>query len=324
MTSQPKKKILILGGAGFLGANLVRRCLKEPGVTVTVVDSLDPVLKSTTENLKRVWDRITFVQGDIRDDAVLKQHVPGKDLIFNCAAQSSHPYSLENPTYDAEVNCVGTLKVLLAVRDTNPGAVVVYPSSSTMIGKAVQDVIDEAHGEKPLDIYSANKGVAEKYHRIFHTVYDLKTVVLRFANLYGPLGKSDSAFGFMNYFIHLASGNKPITVFGDGGQTRNVMFVDDATDIMVRSTEIPELFGETYFAAHTDHHSVKEIADAVVSAFGTGVVKSIPWPDVRKRIEIEKVLISSARIQGLTGWKAKYDLYEGLKLTKERMISGKY
>lgn len=320
--TDPIEKILVLGGAGFLGANLVRRLLREPGVEITVVDSLDPRFLSTRQALRSVEDQIEFIQGDIRDETLLKKIIPGKSIVFQLAAQSSHPYSLEHPIEDAEINCIGNLRVLQAIKAYNPKARVVFSSSSTAIGKAVGDVIDEAHGEKPLDIYSANKSVAEKYYRIFHRVYDIPTVVLRFANLYGPCGKHDPAFGFVNYFIYLTSSGKPIQLFGEGEQTRNVMFVDDAADILWLAAHEPGLVGETFFAAHQDHHSVKEIAESIVKTFGQGKIEQVPWPDLRKRIEIEKVMISSARLHYLTGWKPKYGLREGLELTKKRMEEG--
>lgn len=313
------KRILIFGGAGFLGANLVRRCLKEPHVLITVVDSLDPALLSTKASLDAVADRITFIQGDIRDVVLLKRVIPEQDIIFNCAAQTSHPRSLEDPVFDTEVNCIGNLRLLTAIRDYNPRAVVVYPSSSTVVGKAVNKVIDEQHGEKPLDIYSANKGVAEKYYRIFNRLYDLKTVVLRFANLYGPFGKNDPAFGFVNYFIQQAVLGNTITLFGDGNQTRNIMFVDDATDILWQAAFLPQLIGETYFAVHSEHHSVREVAESIIEIFNSGELKLVPWPDVRKRIDVENVLISSARLRELTGWKANYTLKDGLRITHNRL-----
>src|SRR5262245_7956992 len=127
--------ILIIGGAGFLGANLVRRCLLDPDNRVTVLDSLDPKLRATAINLRTVWDRIRFVRGNMGDEPLIAELVQGQDVIFNCAAQTSHPLSLQDPIHDAEINCVGNLKVLEAVRLLNPGAVVVYTSSSTVIGK---------------------------------------------------------------------------------------------------------------------------------------------------------------------------------------------
>ncbi|MAF13914.1 MAG: hypothetical protein CMI53_03405 [Parcubacteria group bacterium] len=313
------KKVLILGAAGFLGSNLVRRVLQEENIAVTAVDSLDPKLLSTKDTLADVMDKITFIEGDILDRKLLQEVVTGQDIIFNCAAQTSHTLSFKDPVFDTEVNCIGNIKLLETVRDHAKDAVVVYPSSSTVVGKAVGDVIDENHGERPLDIYSTNKGVAEKYYRVFNTVYDIKTVVLRFANLYGPYGKKDPAFGFVNYFIGLAADNEPIKIFGDGHQTRNVMFVDDATEILWQAAHSSKLFGESYFATHTDHHSVKEIAEAIAETFGQIKVEFEPWPDLRKRIEIEKVLFSSDKLRGLIDWQPKYSLAEGLKLTKERI-----
>ena len=316
-----KKKVLIFGAAGFVGSNLVRKSLAEDA-EVTAVDSLEPLLKSTMDSLAPVLPRINFIKGDIRDQQLPKQEVPDQDIIFNCAAQTSHPLSVQNPVWDTTITCIGQLRLLEAMRDYNPNAVLVYPSSSTVIGKAVGDVIDESHGERPLDIYSANKGVAEKYCRIFHKVYDLKSVVLRFPNLYGPLGKNDPAFGFINYFIHQAAADKPIEIWGEGLQTRNAMFVDDATDIMWQAAYNPKLVGETYFAVHHDHHTVREVADMIVNVFGRGKIDLKPWPDFRKRIEIEHVLFSGAKLHYHTNWRPQYSLPEGLRLTKQRMEGG--
>ncbi len=272
-------RVLIIGGAGFLGANLVRHCLLEAENEVTVLDSLEPHLRATTEPLREVWERISFVRGSMADEHLIAEMVQDKDVIFNCAAQTSHPLSLQDPLFDAEINCLGNLKLLEAVRLLNPGAVVAYSSSSTVIGKAVGETVDETHGEKPLDIYSANKGVAEKYYRIYNRVHGLKTVVLRFANLYGPHGKGYPEFGFVNYFIHLAWKGERIKVFGTGTQTRNVMFVKDAADVLYRAARDERLLGETYFATHDQHFSVLQIAQEIVRVLGRGEVKHVEWPE---------------------------------------------
>ena len=309
--------ILVIGGAGFLGANLVRRCLADPSNHVTVLDLLDPMLKASTRNLRQVWDKIRFVRGNMADEPLIAELVQGQEVIFNCAAQTSHPLSLQNPIHDAEINCVGNLKVLEAVRLLNPAAVVVYTSSSTVIGRAVGDLIDESHGEKPLDIYSANKGAAEKYYRIYHRVHDLKTVVLRFANLFGPYGKGHPEFGFINYFIDLAWAGEDITVFGSGTQKRNVLFVEDAVEILYRSAQDQRLIGESYFATHDEHRSVIEIADEIVRILGRGKVIHVDWTEDRKRIEVDDVRISSALLRGITGWTPQYSLQQGLERTRE-------
>ena len=309
--------ILIIGGAGFLGANLVRRCLAESANKITVMDSLDPHLHATTENLKEIWRQIRFVRGDMRDETLLAEVVQGQDIIFNCAAQTSHPLSIQYPLLDADINCIGNLKLLEAMRLLNKDAVVVYTSSSTVTGKALTEIVDEDHGERPLEIYSANKGVAEKYYRIYHTIHDLKTVVLRFANLYGPYGKGCPEFGFVNYFIHLALINQEIKIFGSGEQSRNVMYVEDAAEAMWLAAREPKLFGETYFATGDEYFSVKEIADTIVAVMKRGSVAHIEWPEERRRIEIERVRISSARLRSITNWQPRYSFEQGLEKTKE-------
>ena len=309
-------KILIIGGAGFLGANLVRRCLQQKSNQLTVMDSLEPRLHASTDHLSEVWDQIRFVKGSICDEPLIAEVVQGQDIIFNCAAQTSHPLSLRDPLFDAEINCLGNLKLLEAVRLLNPEAVVVYTSSSTVIGKAVGKIVDETHGEKPLDLYSANKGVAEKYYRIYNRVHDLKTVVLRFANLYGPYGKAYPDFGFVNYFIYLAWSDQEIKVFGSGEQTRNVMFVEDATEALCQAAQSPHLIGETFFATHDEHLTVLEIAHKIVNVMGKGTVTQVEWPEERRRIEIENVRISSTRLREIISWKPNCSFEEGLHKTK--------
>ena len=309
-------KVLIIGGAGFLGSNLVRRCLAEDSCEVTVLDSLDPILHSTTQNLQEVWSNIRFIRGDIRNETLLAEVVQDKDVIFNCAAQTSHALSIQFPLLDTDINCLGSLKLLEAVRLLNKDAIVVYSSSSTVIGKALCEIPDEDHSEKPLEIYSANKGVAEKYFRIYNTHYDLKTIVLRFANLYGPFGKGYCEFGFINYFINLAWEKQRIKIFGNGEQTRNVMFVDDATDILWRAAQEPRLVGETYFASGIQHLTVREIAETIVNVFQRGEVTYVEWPDERRRIEIGDVKLSSDKLNAIISWKPCYDFAAGLRQTK--------
>ena len=309
-------RILIIGGAGFLGANLVRRCIAQPDTQITVLDALEPHLHATTENLRELWHQIRFIRGDLRNETQLAEVVQDQDVIFNCAAQTSHPLSIQYPLLDAEINCLGNLKLLETIRLLNKEALVVYTSSSTVIGKAINDIVDEDHWERPMEIYSANKGVAEKYYRIYHTIHDLKTVVLRFANLYGPYGKDYPEFGFVNYFIHLARTKQEIKIFGSGNQTRNVMYVEDATDVLWRAAHEPRLIGETYFATSTEHLTVREIAETIVNVFQGGKVIHVEWPDDRQRIEIDHVRFSSARLEAITGWRARYDFLSGLKRTR--------
>ncbi len=309
--------ILILGGAGFLGNNLVRKCLEKGKNNIVVVDSLEPRLKSDINNLKEVLPKITFIKGDIRDHKLMDRVVKNQDIIFSCAGQTSHPLSLEDPFFDVEINCLGSLTVLEAVKKNNKKARLIYTSSSTLIGKAIGETVDEKHGEKPLDIYSANKGIVEKYYYIYSKVYGLNTLSLRFANLYGPYGKPSSDFGFINYFIDLAHQGKEIPIYGNGSQMRNVMYAEDAADLLYRCALKRDIFNDVYFAVHREHYSILQIAKQIISVFGKGTIKKIPWPDIRKKIEIDNVVISGAKLFYKTKWEPKYNLRKGLLKTKE-------
>lgn len=309
-------KYLIIGGAGFVGANLVRRCLAGPDTEVVVLDSLDPHLFSTTDHLREVWDQISFVHGDLRDEPLLAELLVGCDVVFNCAAQSSHPLSICYPLLDTDINCKGNLTLLEAMRKHNRDAVVVFTSSSTVLGRTPGNDGDEDHAERPLDIYSANKGVAEKYYRIYHTSHDLKTIVLRLPNLYGPYGRGYRELGFVNYCISLAWADKPIKVFGSGEQKRNLLFVHDATEILMKAAREPRLHGEIRFATGDDHLSVREIAQSIVEVFGRGSVVHIDWPDDRRRMEIGDARYTSKRLRDLTGWTPQHDFLAGLRKTR--------
>lgn len=311
--------ILILGGAGFLGNNLVRKCLGSPKNRVTVIDSLDPKLKSTTFYLKPVWKQIKFIKGDMGDALLMDKAVKNQQVIFNCAAQSSHPLSLADPIFDAKINCLGNLTLLTSVKKNNPKAQIIYASSSTVIGKSSGNTVNEIHAEHPLDIYSANKGVAEKYYRIYHNVFNIRTLSLRFANLYGPFGKADSDFGFINYFISLAHHGLSIPVYGNGRQERNIMYVEDAVNLMYTCIDKPKLSGNIYFAVHREHYSVIEIAKKIITVFGKGRIKKITWPKVRQKVEIGNVNIQAVRLFRETGFKPVYTLTDGLKKTKTIM-----
>lgn len=310
--------ILIIGGAGFVGNNLVRRCLLDSKNKITVVDSLEPNLKSDIKNLDEVIKLITFIKGDMRSKVLMKAIVKGQDVIFNCAAQTSHPLSMANPIFDVKINCIGNLVLLESIRKYNKKAKVIYLSTSTIVGKAFSQVIDEKHQENPIDIYSANKGVAEKYYSIYRRAFGLNTLSLRFANLYGPYGKDFPEFGFINYFISLAKNNKRITIYGRGTQKRNVMYVGDAVDLLYECASREDLFtGNEYFAVHKEHYSILDIAKEIISVFNKGKIIKVKWPVMRKEIEVKTVTINGSKLYKKINWRPKYTFRQGLVKTKE-------
>ncbi|MEK9628826.1 MAG: GDP-mannose 4,6-dehydratase [Nitrospinota bacterium] len=310
------KKVLITGGLGFIGSNLAHEFVRM-GAEVTIFDCLDPRSGGNLCNVDGLSDSILLSYHNILDFDQVSQVVPGKDYIFSCASSTSHSFSMREPWIDSDVNSKGVINLLEAVRRFNPTAKFVHVGTSTQLGKLSYQPADEKHPEFPTDIYSANKSVSEKYTLIYSKAFNVCSTVIRLSNVFGPRASIHSPeFTFNNYFIGLALQDKDITVYGDGKQMRNVLFVDDAVSALILAAQSDKSTGEVFFAVGDKHFSVAEIAEATVKNIGKGNVVFIDWPTGAKSVDVGDAILSNKKIKDVLGWKPKISLEEGFARTK--------
>lgn len=310
------KKVLITGGLGFIGSNLAIECL-ESGAEVTVFDVLDPRCGGNLYNLESVKDDIRFEFHDIKNFDQVTRTITDKDILFNCAASTSHPFSMREPWLDQDVNSTGTINLLEACRRFRPSIRLIHAGTTTQLGPLQYTPADEMHPEFPIDIYSANKTVSEKFVLIYSRSHNLNASVVRLSNTFGPRASIHSPeFTFNNYFVGLALQGKAITIYGEGEQLRNAIYVGDAVSAMIRlALEKDNACGETFLVVNDEHHSVAEIASKTAEIIG-GKTVHVPWPEDRERMEVGDAVYTNSKIKKCIDWMPETSLEAGLSLTK--------
>lgn len=224
-------RCLVTGGAGFIGSNIVG-LLMARGHDVTVLDNLSSGYRHSVLQSPKV----RFVHGDIRDDAALDETVAGADTIFHLAASVGNARSIANPVEDAEVNVLGTVRVLEAARRHGVRKLV-YSSSAGIFGELKTLPIAESHPVEPDTPYGASKLAAEKLCLAYGKLYPIECVCLRYFNVYGIHQRYDAYGNVIPIFVHLALRGEALTIHGDGEQTRDFVDVRDVAEANYRAAQ---------------------------------------------------------------------------------------
>ena len=250
MKSSQPRRVLITGGAGFLGVNAADHFIKS-GWHATVLDNLSR--GGTDRNLKWLITthpaQITFVKEDVRNAAALAEHVKNQDAILHLAAQVAVTTSLVDPETDFDINARGTLNILEATRKHNPEAPFVFASTNKVYGK-----LDHNSGpckeSQPLDFhspYGCSKGTADQYVRDYARCFHMNTVVLRQSCIYGAHQYGTEDQGWVAHFVHSIIHGRPLTIYGDGTQVRDLLDVRDLSALYgIAIDNIEKTRGEIY------------------------------------------------------------------------------
>lgn len=289
-------RALVTGGLGFVGRHLVSRLVRE-GATVAVVDALVP----DSGGCHTSWPGVRVLVEDLRTCGALESIVAEADVVFHLAGLTSHVGSMERPADDLAHNVEATLALAEACRRARTRARVVFTSTRSVYGMATRSPVDESHPAVPLDVNGVHKLAAEQLLAVYAAAHGVQLARLRLSNVYGP---GQSGHGFVGAFLARGRARRAIEIYGDGRQARDLTFVDDAVDAILRA---PDGLWNVGGAATT----VREVAEIVARHAGVSVVE-VPWPAERVAIEVGGFSIDDGGFRRATGWVPATALDAGL------------
>lgn len=310
------KRVVVTGGLGFIGSN-VAAAFAARGDSVVVLDACIDPYGWNPANLREV--RHEFVKGDIRDLDLLKRTLAGADVVIDCASQISHQLSVTHPMLDIDINCRGALTVLEAARAACPKAKLVYASTRGVVGRMVYTPIDENHPTDPTDMNGIDKLAAEKYYMLYGRVHGLRTTALRINNTFGERGQmKHDDYGVINWFVRCALRNEPITIHGEGHQTRDYNYVGDVVDAFLLAADSAAADREIFWLGSGTQTRLIDMIDKILHLSGSrSTLTKIPRPAERERIEIGNFQVSIEKIRSKLGWEPRISIDEGLRRTIE-------
>jgi UDP-glucose 4-epimerase len=255
------KKVLVTGGAGFIGSNLVRRLVEE-GNSVTVLDNYMSGYHSNIES----FPNVRIIEGDVRDKSSVELAMQGAEIVFHLAASVGNKRSIDNPITDAEINVLGTLQVLEAARKEGVRKIVTS-SSAGIFGELKTMPIKEDHPIEPDSPYGCTKLCEEKLCLSYAKLYDIEAVCLRYFNVYGPNQRFDAYGNVIPIFVFRMLRNEPLQIFGDGEQTRDFINVNDVVQANIKAAESTGVSGAFNIASGT-RVTINHLVEMITKGYG--------------------------------------------------------
>jgi UDP-glucose 4-epimerase len=291
------KKVIVTGGAGFIGSHLVDALIKD-GADVFVIDNL------STGKKENINPKANFFNLDIKDLEKIKPIFEGAEFVFHLAAVASVQYSIENPEETNDININGTLNVLLSAREAGVKRFI-FSSSSAVYGDVDKLPTNEKSKINPKSPYALHKYIGELYCKLFSEIYNLETVCLRYFNVYGDRQNPKGAYAsVIAKFLDFKKNRKPLTIVGEGNQTRDFVFIEDivrANLLASKSNKVGK--GESINIGSGKKYSVKEVAEIIGG----------PTENILPRIEPKDSCANISLAKSSLDWEPKISLKEGLK-----------
>ena len=308
------RNVLITGGCGFIGSNLARKLI-DYSANVKVVDSLIPDYGGNLYNLVGYEDRIKLNISDVRDQYSMEYLVKDQDYLFNLAGQISHIDSMNNPFLDQEINVRSQLSILEACRTQNTKVRIVFASTRQIYGKPTYLPVDEKHPLQPVDVNGINKIAGEFYHMLYGKVYRIPVTSIRLTNVYGPRMRiKDARQTFIGWWIRQAIERKPIQIFGDGLQLRDLNYIDDVVDALIGTAVADSTIGEIYNLG-AKPISLLDLAKLFSQIENDVCYELVPFPSERKSIDIGSFYGDYSKIKSAIGWEPQINYCDGLRKT---------
>jgi UDP-glucose 4-epimerase len=306
-------KILVTGGGGFIGSNLVR-ALVERGDDVRVLDNF---ATGNRANLAELADDVEVVEGELRSYERVHAATRGVEVVFHQGALPSVPRSVQDPLTTSAVNVEGTLNVLLAARDEGIRRVV-FASSSSVYGNSDELPRVETQNPDPISPYGVSKLAAERYCVSFARVYPIETVALRYFNVFGPNQDPTSQYAaVVPRFVTAIADRRPVTVYGDGEQRRDFTFVSNVVEANLLAADADGVSGRVLNVAIGRGTSVNELADTIGAVLGKEAEREY---DKARSGDVRDSWADVARARELLGWHPRVDLEAGLRIVADSFL----